>query len=45
MSVRKPVKPMLATLGPPPEKEGWAFEQNWDGLRAIAATGEPAPVL
>ncbi|MDE8647615.1 non-homologous end-joining DNA ligase [Rhodococcus qingshengii] len=45
MSARKPVKPMLATLGPPPEKVGWAFEQKWDGLRAIAATGEPAPVL
>lgn len=45
MSARKPVKPMLATLGPPPEKEGWAFEQKWDGLRAIAATGESAPVL
>src|SRR5262245_36639855 len=29
------VRPMLATLGEPPEPTGWGFELKWDGVRAI----------
>lgn len=39
----KPIVPMLATLVEQPfTKEGWIFEQKWDGYRAIAevAAGE-----
>lgn len=28
--------PMLATLGTPPNGEGWAFEMKWDGQRIVA---------
>lgn len=28
---------MLATPGPVPEGEGWAYEFKWDGVRAVAA--------
>lgn len=31
-----PLSPMLATLGPVPEGERWAWELKWDGQRAIA---------
>ncbi len=30
---------MLATSGPVPEGDSWAFEIKWDGARAIAAVG------
>ena len=36
---------MLATLGHPPGDDGWAFEQKWDGQRAIADTRGSPPVL
>lgn len=31
----RPVRPMLATAGPPPPGAGWAFEFTWDGVRAV----------
>jgi bifunctional non-homologous end joining protein LigD len=31
---------MLATPGPVPEGEGWAYEMKWDGVRAVVAVGE-----
>jgi bifunctional non-homologous end joining protein LigD len=35
-----PFAPMLATAGQLPVGPGWAFELKWDGVRAIAVTGE-----
>ncbi|QCQ90033.1 non-homologous end-joining DNA ligase [Rhodococcus sp. SGAir0479] len=34
-----PPSPMLATLGQPPDGDGWAFEMKWDGQRAVADVG------
>ncbi|MFG1900098.1 non-homologous end-joining DNA ligase [Micromonospora carbonacea] len=31
-----PLKPMLATTGPLPAGEDWAYEFKWDGVRALA---------
>lgn len=31
---------MLATPGPVPEGEGWAYEMKWDGVRAVVAVGD-----
>lgn len=31
------LRPMLATPGPLPVGEGWAYEVKWDGFRALAA--------
>jgi bifunctional non-homologous end joining protein LigD len=31
------VAPMLATPGPVPEGDGWAYEFKWDGVRAVAS--------
>jgi bifunctional non-homologous end joining protein LigD len=31
------VSPMLATPGPVPEGDGWAYEFKWDGVRAVTA--------
>jgi bifunctional non-homologous end joining protein LigD len=30
------IRPMLATLGPPPAGAGWGWEWKWDGVRAVA---------
>jgi bifunctional non-homologous end joining protein LigD len=30
------IRPMLATLGPLPTGDGWAYELKWDGVRAVA---------
>ncbi|SEE80080.1 ATP dependent DNA ligase domain-containing protein [Rhodococcus jostii] len=32
----RPVKPMLATPGPPPSGDDWAVEMKFDGVRTIA---------
>ncbi len=29
------VRPMLATAGPLPADDGWAYEYKWDGVRAV----------
>nr|WP_213578605.1 RNA ligase family protein [Rhodococcus sp. USK13] len=42
---RQPIAPMLATLGLPPESEGWATEFKWDGCRSIVTTCGDSPVL
>ena len=34
---------MLAAPGHLPTSDGWAYEVKWDGVRALVATGEPAP--
>jgi bifunctional non-homologous end joining protein LigD len=34
----EPVRPMMATAGPPPAGPGWAFEFKWDGVRAVIGT-------
>ncbi len=31
------IAPMLATPGPVPEGDGWAYEFKWDGVRAVTA--------
>ena len=33
------VAPMLATGGPVPEGQAWAYEWKWDGVRAIVGVG------
>lgn len=39
--VKKPVKPMLATLGKEPfDDKDWLFEIKWDGYRSIAETSK-----
>lgn len=37
-----PVAPMLATPGPLPGGEAWAYEFKWDGMRALAQVAPPA---
>jgi bifunctional non-homologous end joining protein LigD len=40
------IRPMLATLGDPPDGDGWAGEFKWDGYRGIAyANGHNVRVL
>lgn len=36
---------MLATPGPTPDGEGWAFEFKWDGVRAVARVEPGGAVL
>ena len=30
------IRPMLATAGPLPAGDDWAYELKWDGVRAVA---------
>jgi len=34
------LRPMLATPGPLPPDDGWAFEVKWDGVRALVTVGD-----
>lgn len=37
-AIRRPIRPMLATVGKSPTGPGWASEIKWDGMRGIADT-------